>query len=262
MPAVDLALLRRLENTFYSDLARRVERDYGLLYYEPANPLSHDANHAVILNLDTDLNAATDDVAAFYVRQGLEPRIYSAFLPGDAAVLRPVLEARGFTFHVQALRWFVWDERQPRVAPPYLPSLTIRRETALTRGLCELIHSDGPAPWSESTLRRHLSCTSLHLLVGRVDGIPVTMASLKVMDGLSRVDDVLTHPNHRRRGYARALMAELVGYHRRLSAQPLYLYAENPVAVRIYESVGFREQPLPVDQWSAWKPTGHSRAGS
>jgi len=261
VPTVDLALLRRLENTWYADFATCLRRDYGLLFHEPSNPLSYDANHAVITDLGADLDAAVRDVSAFYAARGLEPRLYSAFLPGDAAALRPVLERHGFVYRSQALHWYVWDAARLPPAPQAgaqeaAAHLTVQRETALSRGLRELLHSDGPAPWTEATLRRHLRCPTLHLLVGRLDGIPVTMAAIKMMDGLSRVDDVLTHPLYRRRGYAHALMSAAVRYHAAHSAQPLYLYAENPTAIRIYEAVGFDEEILPFDQWSAWRPAG------
>ena len=251
---IDLALLRRLENTFCEDFARVERREYGLLYYQPDNPLSHDSNHAVILDLSGDLDDAVSDATTFYAAQGLEPRFYSSFVADDAALLRPVLERHGFTFRAQALRWFVLGERHTPAPAHSAPPLEVRRMRALSRGLRELIHSDGPVPWTENVLRRHLACEGLHLLAGFVGGLPVSMASLKVMDGLTRVDDVLTHPLHRRRGYARALMAAAVGYHHDLTPQALYLCAENPTAIRIYQEVGFAEQPPPVDQWSAWLP--------
>lgn len=254
MPPIDLGLLRRLENAFFADFARVERRDYGLLYYQPDNPLSHDSNHAVILDLSADLAAAVGDIATFYQAQGLEPRLYSSFVAGDGALLRPHLERRGFAFREQPLRWFVLDDAPAPPDPRAAGGLEVRRVRVLTKGLRELIHSEGPVPWTEHVLRHHLPCEGLHLLVGYVDGLPVTMASLKEMDGLARVDDVLTHPFYRRRGYARALLAALVAYHRRLTPQPLYLYAEEPSAIRIYEGVGFVEQVLPVDQWSAWLP--------
>jgi len=251
---IDLALLKRLEVGCYADFADVARRPYGLLYHSAANPLSHDANHGVVLDLDGDLEAAVGDVTAFYEGRGLEPRLYPSFIAGEAARLRPVLERCGYTFREDFSRLFVLRPDAPPPGTPPATDLDVRRVRALSGGVRALIHSDGPAPWSEQVMRRHLAVEGFHLLVGHARGVPVTMAAIKVMDGLSRVDDVLTHPLHRKRGYARALMAALVTYYRRLTDQPLYLYAENPVAIRIYEGVGFVEEPLPVDQWTAWKP--------
>jgi GNAT superfamily N-acetyltransferase len=251
---IDLELLRRLETTCYADLADVERRPYGLLYHCADNPLSHDANHGVILDLDIDLEAATADVTAFYEGRGLEPRLYPSFTAGEVTRLRPVLERCGYAFREEIHRLFVLRPDVPAPVPPPGVPLDVRRVRALSAGVRALIHSDGPAPWTERAMRRHLGVEGFHLLVGLAHGAPVTMAAIKVMDGLSRVDDVLTHPLHRRRGYARALMATLVAYYREVANQPLYLYAENPVAIRIYEEVGLVEEPLPVDQWTAWKP--------
>ena len=251
---IDLALLKRLEITCYADFADVERRPYGLLYHCADNPLSHDSNHGVILDLDGDLEAAVADVTAFYEGRGLEPRLYASFTAGEAARLRPVLERCGYTFREMAQRLFVLRPDASTPGPPPGVHLDVRRVRALSGGVRALVHSDGPAPWTEHAMRRHLAVEGFHLLVGYARGVPVTMAAIKVMPGLSRVDDVLTHPLHRGRGYARALMATLVTYHREVTDQPLYLYAENPVAIRIYEEVGFVEEPLPVDQWTAWRP--------
>ena len=82
------------------------------------------------------------------------------------------------------------------------------------------------------------------------------------MEGLSRVDDVLTDPAHRGRGYAREVMRSLVDYHRRISNNILYLYADNPTAIRVYNDVGFAEcfpaaasgDDVQVHGWMAYLP--------
>ena len=84
---IDLALLKRLEITCYADFADVERRPYGLLYHCADNPLSHDSNHGVILDLDADLEAAVADVTAFYEGRGLEPRLYASFTAGEAARL-------------------------------------------------------------------------------------------------------------------------------------------------------------------------------
>ena len=86
-----------------------------------------------------------------------------------------------------------------------------------------------------------------------VDGEPVTMASINLMEGASRVDDVCTHVAHRGKGYCRTLIHALLAYYDALSTQPLYLWAENPTAIRIYQEAGFVEQRPDADSWYAWK---------
>jgi len=82
----------------------------------------------------------------------------------------------------------------------------------------------------------------------------VSMASLKHREGIGRVDDVITDPAHRGHGYARAVMHHLVRLHRERCSGLLYLWAENPAAIRAYLDVGFVECGPAPPSWSAWLP--------
>jgi ribosomal protein S18 acetylase RimI-like enzyme len=257
---IDLERLRTCEIGFCRHLTDHETRPYGILYYNVQNPLSHDSNHAVLLCQNEALDDAIDDVISFYSARGLEPRFYPAFLPGEVERLRPRLEGRGLIFALHGLPWLIW-QGPDTIRPPLhtLPDIQIRRERALSPTLVDLIHSDGPEPWSEGALRRHLASNteSLHLLVGYRGETAVAMASLNIMDGLARVDVVMTHAAHRGHGYARAVMRALLQRFVDLDLTPpyhLYLYADNPTAIRIYEEIGFAKQALPLTFWSAWLP--------
>ena len=69
---------------------------------------------------------------------------------------------------------------------------------------------------------------------------------------VARVDDVVTHLEHRRKGYSRSLLHHLVNHHREVSRTELYLYSGVPEAIRIYEAAGFRKLDWKPYKWSAW----------
>lgn len=76
----------------------------------------------------------------------------------------------------------------------------------------------------------------------RHQGQLVAMAGERMrLDGYSEVSGVCTHPNHRGRGHAAALMRVVAS---RILARGegafLHSYADNAVAIRLYESLGFR----------------------
>ncbi len=78
----------------------------------------------------------------------------------------------------------------------------------------------------------------------------------------SRVDTVGTHEAFRGRGFARAVIHELVAYHRRKIGGGLYLGAENPTAIRIYEEAGFGRIDADLACWSAWQDQVHGNVRS
>lgn len=234
------------ENYHVRSFAAAVERGYGVLYHNRDNPLSHDSNHALILNFEHDLEAAIADVYAFYRELGVSPRIYHGFLPAATEVLLPRLLAKGFKMEV-----FDEDYLVCTGASEILPvaEVEVRRVRRLDDGILAIF---GGEPWSIGVIERQLQREDYHLLVGYVADLPVTMAALDVGERVARVDDVMTRPEHRRKGYGRALLHGLVTHHRQVSEVPLYLYSGVPGALRIYHEAGFRKLDWKPYKWSAW----------
>jgi predicted GNAT family acetyltransferase len=102
-------------------------------------------------------------------------------------------------------------------------------------------------------VRRSLTSPGYHLLVGFLNGQPVTMAAAERVGPVTRVDDVLTHEPCRGKGYARTLIHELVQYHSRILGGVLCLNTDNPTAARIYEEAGFEKLGVLPECWSAWQ---------
>jgi len=80
----------------------------------------------------------------------------------------------------------------------------------------------------------------------------VSTASVKTMDGYSRIDDVTTHLGYRGHHLATKLITYLVDYHSDISDNYLYLYTDNPVAIRMYRNVGFEEISNEIPWWRAF----------
>jgi GNAT superfamily N-acetyltransferase len=235
------------DNYYVRSFAEVEKRDYGLLFHCRDNPQSHDSNHALILKLDGDLDAAIDDVCVFYRGFNVAPRIFHGFVPGVAEVLLPKLLAKGFKKQVYDEDYFVCSE--PSVITP-APGIEVRWVREMDAAIRDIFKDDGE--WSVGVIERQLQREDYHLLVGYVAKVPVTMAALDIARNVARVDDVITHPDHRRKGYSRALMQHFVDYHRQVSTTALYLYSGISEAIRIYEEAGFRKLDWKPYKWSAW----------
>ncbi|MHB0874585.1 MAG: GNAT family N-acetyltransferase [Anaerolineae bacterium] len=251
---IDLDRFRNAELSFCGDFADREERPYGVLYHNVDVPESHDSNHAVVLDDQADPDTVVADVVRFYEERNLVPRLYSALLPGQLARLRPALQANGFTvrdFFDPRPRWFVCSG--PSVISPN-PALQVRQVHEMDEEVARLVSEEGEFPWTLELFRRRWRSAAYHQFIGYLGETAVTMGSFTTLDGISRVDDVVTREAHRGHGYARTLMHELVARHAEVSANPLYLWVTNPVAMRVYQDAGFVEQPVPFEAWTAWKP--------
>ena len=93
-----------------------------------------------------------------------------------------------------------------------------------------------PGPWRPRTHR-------LGAFIGvRRDGRLVAMAGERMKpEGFTEVSGVCTHPDHRGRGLAGALMREVAARILARGEMPfLHAYADNAGAVGLYQSLGFR----------------------
>ena len=95
-----------------------------------------------------------------------------------------------------------------------------------------------PGPYAAHTNR-------LGAFIGvKQGGVLIAMAGERMkMPGLSEVSGVCTHPDHRGRGYAGALMRVVA--HRMLARGEtpwLHAYASNAGAIALYRSLGFRHR--------------------
>ncbi|HEX7850882.1 MAG TPA: GNAT family N-acetyltransferase [Sphingomonas sp.] len=113
--------------------------------------------------------------------------------------------------------------------------------------IVELGEGDAPAMYDLATLTQpgpYAAHTNrLGVFIGvKQDGMLIAMAGERMkMPGLSEVSGVCTHPDHRGKGYAGALMRIVVERMIARDETPwLHAYASNAGAIALYESLGFR----------------------
>ncbi|MDD5190534.1 MAG: GNAT family N-acetyltransferase [Dehalococcoidales bacterium] len=245
---VDIEKLLSLERSFYGSFSNVIEKRYGVIYYNPDNPQSHDSNHAQILRLDTDIESAIQDITRFYRQLKIPPRIYMSFLDNELGILKPYLESAGFVIKIEPSVFFVF----PKEKVESIISTLVRRITRVTDDDVELIHTEDAGDWSLNVIRKSLPDPAYRLLGLFQDNRCLAIASIRLMDGYSRVDDVYTHKDFRGQGLAAQLIGYLVNYHRTVSGNVLYLWAVNPVAIRLYERTGFQKMGVDKPCWSAY----------
>jgi ribosomal-protein-alanine N-acetyltransferase len=109
-------------------------------------------------------------------------------------------------------------------------------------------------PWPRGAFRYELEARGAQLLLARdAGGRPVAYAGYRVDRDEASLLNLATHPAHRRRGYARALLERVVA-----SAGPqgarlirLEVRRSNTAAIRLYERLGFRvlgRRPMYYDE--------------
>ena len=247
---IDLERMYDCERDFPVRFASVVDKPYGRLFYNSDNPLSNDSNHALILRLDVDLDEAIEDLVGFYQGMRLTPRVYPGFRPDEWDILRPVLTRHGFKCEEYVNHYFLL-EGVSAISPN--PSVEVKRARDVDASIIDVLCSAEGSDRTVRILRRHLEYEEFHLFAGYVDSRAVTLGSFDIISGYARVDNVVTHPECRNRGYCRALIHHMVEHYPSVASIPLYMMAaNNPVAMRIYREAGFVEFSADRPEWGAW----------
>lgn len=224
-------------------------KNYGMLFWNEGNKDSHDSNHAVITDY-MGAEASVRDIEFFYKTKGIVPRINQSYKANELDKIRPALENHNFKIESRMESFFVQDhESQLGISG----DLRIEKIRNLSIDVMEAIAIEFGGDWTIKVVERHLLHPSYHLLGGFVGSELASLASVSVFAGYSRLDDVYTRDKFRGHGFAGSMIHYLVNYHRQLNENYLYLFADDPGAVRIYEKGGFTRLPEDFQFWTAWK---------
>lgn len=228
------------EREFPSIFTNRVEKDYGILYFNENNKISHDSNHAVLFNEKiTDLEYVLLDIRMFYQSKCIEPRIYLMYEGTQPNYDQKIFEKCGFEITKLGLdRFFVLSEENQIINNKKV-------EVRLLREWDERIAEDIYLPDHDSftpiVIQNSMKNPDYYCFAGYVNHKVVSTASFYIsLDGIARLDSVETAIGERGKGYSREVIRYLVEYYKEHFKVPFYLWPANSTAEKIYSEAGFR----------------------
>lgn len=224
-------------------------KPWGLLYWNEGNKESWDSNHAVIKDA-VGAGSSIKEIVSFYKAKGIKPRIHSAFREKELDSLRPFLELNGFSIEMLPHRFYL---HQGFSNISSVHGLHFERLRSVSQELRDFVLTYQYGHGAVMVLERHLSHPNYHLLAGYANDTLVTLASVNISVGYSRLDDVYTSPYYRGKGYSSALINYVLEYHKERSENYLYLYSSVPEAIKVYGKAGFVPIAEHLQFWSAIK---------
>lgn len=96
-------------------------------------------------------------------------------------------------------------------------------------------------PWSENMFKEEISGKFAHYYVAEADGVAVAYMGMWALSGEGHITNVAVSQNHRRRGFAKALIEHFmnIAKEENLEFMTLEVRASNAPAIALYESLGF-----------------------
>jgi len=226
-------------------------KKYGLLFYNENNKCSHDSNHAILYADKLDnLDAVLDEISMFYLQKGITPRIYHPYINGFLDKNRQLFANHGYKIEVYDNCQYMLLTGENKISVS--KRLIIKRLKKWDERIASQIFLPNDKEYTIDVIKESIKNEKYHLFVGFLDDIAVTVASLYYSEyGCVRLDDVETASNYRNNGYSRELISQLIEYHKENSDAIFYLWAENPIAQKIYIEAGFTLMPIQYEAWSA-----------
>lgn len=107
------------------------------------------------------------------------------------------------------------------------------------------------SPWSEQALRDTLSSPYAKLFCAEADGAVIAYGGLYLLGDDADITNIATHPDHRRRGAAAAVLEALIAHAKEHGMQAIHLEVRetNAPAITLYEKSGFTVDGIRKDYY-------------
>ncbi len=245
-----IAAMYRANQAFHTQVLDTAALSCGVAHFSKQFPGICNQFREVSIPQGGSAEAVWEEVEAFFGRRGED---CTRWVPAVGQLLEPLEEfLRGKLFLpsrklVMALR--PWPELPPHPQVRIVPGRGVRQV------LRDLIMSDKErGEWatrdsSAELVLLRLDDPGFEMLVGMVEGKAVGHGGMLEVGPIAAIYDVFVQPKYRRRGVARALMADLVNACRRLQLRTVVLEVDeaNTAAIALYEQCGFERAGTSVE---------------
>jgi predicted GNAT family acetyltransferase len=245
------------------------EAEHGLIYGIASIPKPPDAYCALVVDNGRVVAAVIRTISKMVVSREDTPGAMAIIAedaiadPGLHGILGPLASLESFV-RGSKREWtrgrgttiYLCDRVQPPVGVIGQRHIAMAADRALLTEWIEAFHAEamnsGSRGEAEAAADRYISSGTMHLWL--VDQRPVACAAVVGPSPHAiRIGPVYTPPEHRRRGYASALVADLSCDQLGRGKTFTYLYAdrENETANSIYQKIGYRAVAECDEMWLA-----------
>ena len=234
---------RKMESYCFQTFSQATEKSWGTMFYNPNLPQRHDANHAEVINTNNGMSQIITEVQDFYFDRNIPSRI-NFYDPDDNHPFKQILNDSDFTcLDIDSPTTFMKLERiisfeeffnqDDKLRVSFTPVLP--KESQIGEDIAKVLHSD----WTYQNLVTNNNYFYF-ILYDKNNPVSVLSYFLHQDYMLARLDDVVTVPEYRNKGYASFLLKFASNWVQNNDFTP-YLFVSNDIAKHLYSKTGFKE---------------------
>ena len=239
-----LEQFRNMEVFCFQTFSEGVNREWGTMFFNKEILQRHDANHAEITN-PMNLNEIIPEIEEFYRSKHIPIRI-NYYDPSNDTFFKNNLRENNFTcldnnnsvIFMKLENKIEFDEilsAPDNYRVSFCPAIIT--ESQIVKDIESVIHSD----WEYQNI---VSNNNYYYFILYDLSIPVSVLSFFLYEPylLARLDDVVTIPEYRNKGYLTFLLKFACNWVQNNDFTPyLFVHSNNVYAKKAYDRVGFKE---------------------
>ena len=217
------------------------ETPFYRAFRDRENPESFDSNYAVLKRME-EAEQSLAAVESYYEGLDVTPKFYSK---PDSVTLeesRAFFEAHGYAVHTfECQRMMLLTHTSPELLVHKCP-VQIFAGAPLTGAAALVTESCGEKDFGLRLIDKQLGAGARVSFAYNRAEIPVSFCVGEGYGSAFYLSDVYTAENFRGQGYAAAAVLAMLGFARNpdMGYTDVFLYADDPAAIRLYEKLGFR----------------------
>jgi len=231
--------IKKCERNFPTLFATKIEKEYGILFYNLENKLSHDSNHAILFSEKiNNLDIVIKEIKSFYLEKNIVPRIYQPFIENYFMDNKEILEKNGYLIEDYGINKYMILEADSEI--DYTSKLTCRLLSEWDKDIEETIFIPLKEEYEIPVAKSYLKDKNCYLCVGYYQNIPAIISYMHTENKITRLDYILVAKEFRRMGFAKELLMYMIHITKEKGLDLFYQWPADEIAEGLYYKAGFR----------------------
>ncbi|MGE7978277.1 GNAT family N-acetyltransferase [Psychrobacillus sp. NPDC093200] len=232
--------IHALDISYCETFSRKIDKPWGILFYNENQPNYYDANHARIMNACEDPQKVVEETTIFYQSKNIVPRFYIYDLVNQQNLLSE-LKLRNFKYEEMISPVQLWNNRDINIPPNPMVTIEIVTDENYKEAL-EIegsIKEFGGIEVMEKVFEEQFNHPAFTHYLLRYDGMACSTACIFEDGNQARMESVATLEAFRGKGLIGQIIDYIQQEIKKKGIEMLWVLPINEAIEKVYQKYGF-----------------------